>query len=56
MIAIEVLRELSEEGKLTAKIVDDEIRERRDVMSRLVGHYQMTLAREITEIKELVIT
>jgi hypothetical protein len=55
MISIEILRELSEEGKLTKRMATDEIRERRDVLSRLVGStpYQLTLTEEITEIEHL---
>jgi hypothetical protein len=54
MIPIEVLRQLSEEGKLTEQTVQSEIRERRDMMSRLVGQsYPEELTAEILAIKEL---
>lgn len=55
MLSIETLRELSKKGKLTEAIVTQEIRERRDILSRLVGStpYQIQLTDEISEIKTL---
>lgn len=55
MRTIEELRQLSQEGKLTEEIVINEVRERRDILSRLVGStpYQKQLSREVGEIEEL---